>query len=82
MESLPNIRDIKRRIQAIDNIQHVTRAMQMVAASKLRRAQSQLWAARPYAHKITEVVGRLALAPQAQELSLVAPGRLTRSVMF
>lgn len=78
MESLPNIRDIKRRIQAIDNIQHVTRAMQMVAASKLRRAQSQLWAARPYAHKITEVVGRLALAPQAQELSLVAPREVNK----
>ncbi len=70
---MSNIRDIKRRIQAIGNIQHVTRAMKMVAAAKLRRAQSQVWAARPYAYKIAEVVGRLALAPQAREISLVAP---------
>ncbi|NMD43194.1 MAG: ATP synthase F1 subunit gamma [Firmicutes bacterium] len=75
---MPNIRDIKRRIQAIHNIQHVTGAMKMVAASKLRRAQSQVWAARPYAYKIAEVVGRLALAPQAREIPLVAPREVSR----
>ncbi len=75
---MPNIRDIKRRIQAIDNIQHVTGAMKMVAASKLRRAQSQVSAARPYAYKIAEVVGRLALAPQAREIPLVAPREINR----
>ena len=75
---MPNIRDIKRRIQAIDNIQHVTRAMEMVAASKLRRVQNLLWAARPYAYKIAEVVGRLALAPQAQEVTLIVPRETNR----
>ena len=75
---MPNIRDIKRRIQAIGNIQHVTRAMEMVAASKLRRVQSQLWAARPYAYKIAEVVGRLAQAPQVREVPLVAPREVKR----
>lgn len=67
---MSNIRDIKRRIRAVSNIQHVTGAMKMVAAAKLRRAQGQLWAARPYARKITEVAGRLALAPNAQMLPL------------
>jgi F-type H+-transporting ATPase subunit gamma len=60
---LSSIREIKRRIRAISNIQHVTGAMKMVAAAKLRRAQSQVWAARPYAQKTAEVAGRLALAP-------------------
>ena len=75
---MPNIRDIKRRIQAIGNIQHVTRAMEMVAASKLRRVQNLVWAARPYAYKIAEVVGRLALAPQAREISLIVPREVSR----
>mgnify|MGYP003761297787 CR=1 FL=1 len=72
MESLSNIREIKRRIRAISNIQHVTGAMKMVAASRLRRAQSRVWAARPYAQKTAEVAGRLALSPNAQTLPLVA----------
>ncbi len=70
---MSSIREIKRRIRAINNIQHVTGAMKMVAAAKLRRAQSQVWAARPYAQKTAEVASRLALAPNAQMLPLVAP---------
>jgi len=69
---LSNLREIKRRIRAISNIQHVTGAMKMVAAARLRRAQSQVWAARPYAQKTAEVAGRLALSPNAQTLPLVA----------
>ncbi|HAA34996.1 MAG TPA: ATP synthase F1 subunit gamma [Firmicutes bacterium] len=69
---MSNIREIKRRIRAISNIQHVTGAMKMVAASRLRRAQSRVWAARPYAQKTAEVAGRLALSPNAQTLPLVA----------
>ncbi|NLZ28350.1 MAG: ATP synthase F1 subunit gamma [Firmicutes bacterium] len=69
---MPNIRDIKRRIRAVTNTQQITRAMKMVAASKMRRVQDQLWAARPYAQKLTEVAGRLALAPEARDLPLVA----------
>lgn len=76
---MPNIRDIKRRIRAINNIQHVTRAMKMVAAAKLRRAQNQVWAARPYAYKIAEVVGRLASAPQARGLLLLAPREVKKA---
>ena len=72
MEYLSSIREIKRRIRVIGNIQHVTGAMKMVASAKLRRAQSQVWATRPYAQKTAEVAGRLALAPNAQMLPLVA----------
>lgn len=70
---MSSMREIKRRIRAISNIQHVTGAMKMVAAAKLRRAQDRVWAARPYAHKTAEVAGRLALTPNARQLPLVAP---------
>lgn len=51
--------DIKRRIRSIQSTQKITRAMEMVAAAKLRRAQGNLLASRPYARKLTEVLGRL-----------------------
>lgn len=53
-------RDIRRRIVAVRNIKQITRAMQFVAASKLKRAQDATLAARPYADKIDEVIADLA----------------------
>ncbi len=52
------MRDIRRRINAVRNIQKITKAMKMVAASRLRRAQEKIINARPYAKKIEEIVGR------------------------
>jgi len=43
------VRDIKRRIRSIKNTQQITKAMEMVAAARLRRAQEKVAAARPYA---------------------------------
>ncbi|MGI6554932.1 MAG: ATP synthase F1 subunit gamma [Bacillota bacterium] len=51
--------DIKRRIRSIQSTQKITKAMKMVSAAKLRRAQEKLLASRPYAKKLTEVLGRL-----------------------
>lgn len=76
---MPNMRDLKRRIRAVTNIQHLTGAMKMVAAAKLRRAQAQVWAARPYANKMSEVVSRLAPAPKAQSLPLVVPREVKKT---
>ena len=53
-------RDIRRRIGAVGNIKQITRAMQFVAASKLRRAQEATLASRPYSDKIDEVLADLA----------------------
>ncbi len=53
-------RDIRRRIGAVRNIKQITRAMQFVAASKLKRAQDATLAARPYSDKIDEVIADLA----------------------
>lgn len=52
--------DIQRRIKAAKNIKQITRAMQFVAASKLRRAQDSTLAARPYSEKIDEVLADVA----------------------
>jgi F-type H+-transporting ATPase subunit gamma len=57
---LASQRDIRRRITAARNIKQITRAMQFVAASKLRRAQESTLAARPYSEKIDEVLADLA----------------------
>src|SRR6476469_6616294 len=54
-------RDIRRRIQSSRNIKQITRAMQFVAASKLKRAQESTLAARPYAEKLDEVLADLAI---------------------
>jgi F-type H+-transporting ATPase subunit gamma len=53
---LPSLRDIRRRIQSVKNTQKITRALQVVAATKLRRAQQSVLAARPYAEKMVEVL--------------------------
>jgi F-type H+-transporting ATPase subunit gamma len=55
-----NVREIKRRIKSVKNISQVTKAMQMVAASKMRKAQEQALASRPYAAKSWEILTHLA----------------------
>lgn len=57
---MPSQRDIRRRITASRNIRQITRAMQFVAASKLRRAQDATLAARPYSDLLDEIIGNLA----------------------
>jgi F-type H+-transporting ATPase subunit gamma len=53
---LPSLRDVRRRIRSIQNMQQITKAMQVVAATKLRRAQAAVRATRPYAEKMVEVL--------------------------
>ena len=55
-------REIKKKIGSVENTQKVTSAMQMVAASKMRRTQDQMNEARPYAHRIRDVIAHLANA--------------------
>jgi len=58
---MPSLKDIRRQISSVKNTQKITRAMKLVAAAKLRRAQESIVRARPYAHKLHEVVRELAL---------------------
>ena len=57
---MPNLLDIRRRIKSVKNTQQITKAMKMVSAAKLRRAQDRVVTARPFANKMEEVLGELA----------------------
>lgn len=56
---MPSTRDIRRRIKSVKNLAQITRAMEMVSASRLRRAQRNVLATRPYADRILEVMSEL-----------------------
>ena len=57
---MPNLLEIRRRLKSVKNTQQITKAMKMVSAARLRRAQDRVVAARPFAIKMTEVLGELA----------------------
>lgn len=55
-------KEVRTKIKSVKNTQKITKAMEMVAASKMRRAQERMWRARPYGEKIREVCAHLARA--------------------
>jgi F-type H+-transporting ATPase subunit gamma len=57
---MANLLDIRRRIKSVKNTQQITKAMKMVSAAKLKRAQNRVVSARPYANKMNEVLSHLA----------------------
>src|SRR5205085_4136944 len=57
---MANTIDIRRRIRSVKNTQQITKAMKMVAAAKLRRAQERMFAARPYAGALRQVLSSIA----------------------
>ena len=57
---MPSLRDIRRRIGSVKNTQQITKAMKMVAAAKLRRAQEAIAEARPYAQRLEQSLDRIA----------------------
>ena len=56
---MANTRDLKRRIASVKSTQQITKAMEMVAAAKLRRAQANVVSARPYTAKLAQVISRI-----------------------
>jgi F-type H+-transporting ATPase subunit gamma len=86
---MPSLIDLRRRIRAVKNTQQITKAMKMVAASKLRRAQERIMNARPYALQMQRVLGSVAarvdpsihpllvargLTPESRTLVIVVTG--------
>lgn len=64
---MANIRQIRRQIRSVENLAKTTNALQLVAASKMRRAQTRALAARPYAERMRHVLGNLAAqSPDAE----------------
>jgi F-type H+-transporting ATPase subunit gamma len=68
---MPSLKDIRRRIGSVKSTQKITRAMKLVAAAKLRRAQDNILAARPYAVKLHEMISELALRADAGDHPLL-----------
>ena len=69
---MASLKDIKKRIGTVKNTQQITKAMKMVSAAKLRRAQDAVTAARPYADKMADVLASLALREDADSHPLLA----------
>jgi F-type H+-transporting ATPase subunit gamma len=68
---LATLREIKRRISGVTSTEKITKAMKMVAAAKLRRAQAAVMAARPYSRKISELMKHLAANADLSENPLI-----------
>src|ERR1700752_5137363 len=69
---MPSLIDLRRRVRAVKNTQQITKAMKMVAASKLRRAQERIMAARPFAVQAQHVLRRLAESVDSSHHPLLA----------
>jgi F-type H+-transporting ATPase subunit gamma len=72
---VPSQREIRRRIGSVGNIKQITRAMQFVAASKLKRAQDATLASRPYSDKLDEVIADVAAVVDHEKHPLLAEER-------
>lgn len=70
---MPSLNDFRRRIRSVKNTQQITKAMKMVSAAKLRRAQERVIAARPYAAQMREMLANLAQAAQSDERASESP---------
>lgn len=82
---MPSERDIRRRIRSIRNVSQITRAMEMVAASKMRRAQQRVQASRPYSERLRAMlanVAALAGAEAAQEFPLLRQRPVKRAELI
>src|SRR5438270_3942368 len=69
---MPSTREVRRRIRSVKNTAQITKAMQMVASSKMRRAQERVEQSRPYAEQIRALVSRLSAVTGADIGSEVA----------
>jgi F-type H+-transporting ATPase subunit gamma len=70
---MPSLIDLRRRIRSVKNTEQITKAMKMVSAAKLRRAQERVIVARPYANLMREMLADIAAAAQTDERALESP---------
>lgn len=72
---MPNLQDMRRRVRAVKNMRQITKAMKMVSAAKLRRAQERVTAARPYTVKMMQILGDIARRTPDYQHPLLATSR-------
>jgi len=77
---MPSLIDFRRRIRSVKNTQQITKAMKMVSAAKLRRAQERVVAARPYATQLREILINLAAAAANDPDASASPWLIRREV--
>jgi F-type H+-transporting ATPase subunit gamma len=79
---MPSLKAIRRRIASVKSTQQITKAMKMVAAAKLRRSQTAIVEARPYARKLLEVLSELAARAGGEEVHPLLARREERRVLM
>lgn len=79
---MPSLKEVKNRISGVKSTQQITRAMKMVAASKLRRAQDRLLRMRPYAEKLTQLLANVSANLSEENISEFAQPREVKNVML
>ena len=74
--------DIKRRISSVNNTKKITKAMELIAASRILKAQQRVNAARPYSEQITEVIRNLAAGGAGRGSPLLGERPVVRTVAY
>src|SRR6202167_3018064 len=77
---MPSLIDLRRRIRSVKNTEQITKAMKMVSAAKLRRAQERVIAARPYANLLRETLTDIAAAAQLDDRQSESPWLAAREI--
>src|SRR5687768_12082984 len=75
-------RILRRRIRSVQSTKKITRAMELIAASRIVKAQQRVAAARPYSERITEVIQNLAAAGAGLDHPLLSPREQVRTVGY
>ena len=80
---MANLKDIRDRIKSVRSIQKVTKAMKMVAAAKMRKAQEKMMSTRPYGEKVRNVIAHLSYAnPEFKHPYLIERDTVKRAAMI
>src|SRR3989440_9306269 len=79
---MATVQDLKRRIRSVTNARKITKAMELVASARLRRAQTRIEAMRPYADRMLELMGITARAAGSVRLPLLERREVRRVVLL
>ena len=78
---MPSLRDVRRRIRSVQNTRKITKAMELVAASKMRRAQERVTQARPYADELASIMVELMRRNPEYKHPMLVPREVNRRVL-
>src|SRR4051795_8301806 len=79
---MATVQDLKRRIRSVNNTQKITKAFELVASARLRRAEARIAAMRPYADRMLELMGVTARAAGSVRLPLLERRDVTRVALL